>query len=81
MAGDRPCAICQRPMIGTATVRRGRPQRTHPGRCKRIADARHRAAARAERFAVQFAAAGNQERAAKAAEYARRLRASCGDRL
>lgn len=79
LGGDRRCAICQQPMTGTATARRGRPQRTHAGRCKRIIDVRHRAAARAERFAVQFAVAGNQERAAKAVEYARRLRASCGD--
>lgn len=75
----RDCVICRKPMLDTAPSRRGRPRRTHAGRCKRIIDARHRAAARAERFATMFAARGNSARAAKAAAYARQLRAACGE--
>lgn len=68
-------------MLETAATRRGRPRRTHGGACKKTIDARHRAAARAERFATMFAAQDNHERAVKASAYARRLRAACGEGL
>ena len=72
---ERPCIVCGRPMTGTATARRGRPQRTHAGACKIRSDRMHRRAKRLEEWAVRFVTNGNPERGAQLQTEARRVRA------
>jgi hypothetical protein len=76
---DRRCVVCRQPMAGTAVARRGRPQRTHAGRCKRVADAKHRQAARLERFADRLARNGATTIAEERRAAAARIRAALGE--
>lgn len=76
---DRRCVVCRQPMAGTAVARRGRPQRTHAGRCKRVADAKHRQAARLERFADRLARNGATTIAEERRAEAARIRTELGE--
>lgn len=74
------CMVCRKPIAGTeGPRRRGRPWRTHPGRCKRVIDARHRVAAFNERVARNLTANGHLERAATFAATAASIRTALGE--